>query len=98
MRKQIKQFFEADSASGITLLVFLVISLVIANSPWGPGFESLLEQQIGFETSQVHLKYPVLLWINDGLMALFFLMVGIEIKPELAHGQLRTGERRLGKG
>src|SRR5690606_31328622 len=93
MRKQIKQFFEADSASGITLLVFLIISLIIANSPLGPGFESLLGQQIGFETSQVHLKYPVLLWINDGLMAIFFLMVGIEIKQELAHGQLSSAKK-----
>lgn len=93
MRKQIKQFFEADSASGITLLVFLIISLIIANSPLGPGFESLLGQQIGFETSQVHLRYPVLLWINDGLMAIFFLMVGIEIKQELAHGQLSSARK-----
>lgn len=93
MRKQIKQFFEADSASGITLLVFLVISLLIANSPWGPGFESLLAHQIGFETPQVHLKYSVLLWINDGLMALFFLMVGIEIKQELTHGQLSSAKK-----
>lgn len=93
MRKQIKQFFEADSASGIALLVFLIISLIIANSPLGPGFESLLAQQIGFETSLVQLKYPVLLWINDGLMALFFLMVGIEIKQELAHGQLSSAKK-----
>ena len=68
MRKQIKQFFEADSASGITLLLFLIISLIIANSPLGPGFESLLAQPIGLETPQIHLKYSVLLWINDGLM------------------------------
>lgn len=93
MRKQIKQFFEADSASGITLLVFLVISLIIANSPWGTHFESLLAQQIGIETQHVHLKYSVLLWINDGLMALFFLMVGIEIKQELAHGQLSSAKK-----
>lgn len=93
MRKQIKQFFEADSASGITLLVFLIISLIIANSSWGPGFESLLSQKVGFETPQVHLKYSILLWINDGLMALFFLMVGIEIKQELAHGQLSSAKK-----
>ena len=93
MRKQIKQFFEADSASGITLLVFLIISLIIANSPWGAGFEWLLSQQIGFENQQVQLKYSVLQWINDGLMALFFLMVGIEIKQELAHGQLSSAKK-----
>ncbi len=93
MRKQIKQFFEADSASGITLLIFLVISLVIANSSLGPGFESLLAHPVGIETSQIHLRYSVLQWINDGLMAVFFLMVGIEIKQELAHGQLSSAKK-----
>jgi len=90
MRKQIKQFFEADSASGVTLLVFLIISLIIANSPLGPGFESLLNYKIGFESAAVQLNYSLLHWINDGLMALFFLMVGIEIKQELAQGQLSS--------
>ncbi|WP_257658926.1 Na+/H+ antiporter NhaA [Parapedobacter lycopersici] len=93
MRKQIKQFFEADSASGITLLVFLIISLLIANSPLGAGFEALLGRQVGFETPSIHLKYSLLNWINDGLMAVFFLMVGIEIKQELAHGQLSSAKK-----
>lgn len=93
MRKQIKQFFEADSASGITLLIFLVISLIIANSPLGAGFEQLLNRQIGVETPSIHLRYSVLQWINDGLMAIFFLMVGIEIKQELAHGQLSSAKK-----
>lgn len=93
MRKQIKQFFEADSASGITLLLFLVISLLIANSPLASDFESLLAHKVGFESSSVHLKYSVLHWINDGLMAVFFLMVGIEIKQELAHGQLSSARK-----
>ncbi|MGK6352163.1 Na+/H+ antiporter NhaA [Parapedobacter sp. DT-150] len=93
MRKQIKQFFEADSASGITLLIFLIISLIIANSPLGSDFESLLERHIGFETDKIHLNFSVLHWINDGLMAVFFLMVGIEIKQELAHGQLSSAKK-----
>src|SRR5690606_37311619 len=93
MRRQIKQFFEADSASGITLLFFLVTSLVVANSPLGPGFETLLSRKIGFESSSVHLNYSILQWINDGLMAIFFLMVGIEIKQELAHGQLSSAKK-----
>lgn len=93
IHKQIKQFFEADSASGVTLLIFLIISLIIANSPWGAGFEWLLSQQIGFENQQVQLKYSILQWINDGLMAVFFLMVGIEIKQELVHGQLSSAKK-----
>src|SRR5690606_36948655 len=93
MRKQIKQFFEADSASGITLLIFLIISLIIANSPLGGGFEYLLSREVGIETPSIHLKYSILQWINDGLMAIFFLMVGIEIKQELAHGQLSSAKK-----
>lgn len=93
MRKQIKQFFEADSASGIVLLVFLIFSLLIANSPLGPAFATMLEQPLGFDTAGVHLRYSVLQWINDGLMAVFFLMVGIEIKQELAHGQLSSARK-----
>ena len=93
MRKQIKQFFEADSASGITLLVFLIVSLLIANSPLGPGFESLLAYKIGFDSTSIHLNYSILQWINDGLMAIFFLMVGIEIKQELAYGQLSSAKK-----
>lgn len=93
MRKQIKQFFEADSASGITLLLFLIISLLIANSPLGADFESLLARKVGFESTAIHLNYSVLQWINDGLMAVFFLMVGIEIKQELAHGQLSSARK-----
>src|SRR5690606_24707983 len=93
MRKQIKQFFEADSASGITLLIFLILSLLIANSPLGPGFASLLSYKIGFDSTSIHLNYSILQWINDGLMAAFFLMVGIEIKQELAHGQLSSTKK-----
>lgn len=90
MRKQIKQFFESGSASGVTLLFFLVLSLTIANSPWGTGFERLLSLPIGWETPSVQLRYSILQWINDGLMAVFFLLVGIEIKQELAYGQLSS--------
>lgn len=90
MRKQIKQFFETGSASGVTLLFFLLISLAIANSPLGGGFERLLALPIGWETQSIHLKYSILQWINDGMMAIFFLLVGIEIKQELAYGQLSS--------
>jgi len=93
MRKQIKQFFEADSASGVMLLIFLLFSLIIANSPLGDGFAALLSREVGVESGAVHLRYSILQWINDGLMAIFFLMVGIEIKQELAHGQLSSAKK-----
>lgn len=85
-----KNFFKSGSAGGVLLLVFLVISLIIANSPLGAGFEKLLAQEIGYQSNQISLKYPVILWINDGLMAIFFLLVGLEIKRELVEGELAS--------
>lgn len=88
--KPFKNFFQSESAGGIILLICVVISLVIANSPLGPGFNSLLDRHIGFSTENLQLDYSILIWINDGLMAIFFLMVGLEIKRELVEGELAS--------
>ncbi|RAU82907.1 Na+/H+ antiporter NhaA [Pontibacter arcticus] len=85
-----KDFFRSGSAGGIILMACLLISLLIANSPLGPGFENLLAQQVGYESDFLQLRYSVLLWINDGLMAIFFLLVGLEIKRELVEGELSS--------
>ena len=85
-----KEFVKSGSFGGILLIVCVVISLIIANSSLGPGFEQLLTTELGFETAQIHLKYSILLWINDGFMAIFFLMVGLEIKRELIEGELSS--------
>ncbi|OAQ39886.1 sodium:proton antiporter [Pedobacter psychrophilus] len=88
--KPYKDFFTSQSTGGILLMICVVISLIIANSSIGDAYNNLLAQQIGFETSSVNLRYSILLWINDGLMAIFFLMVGLEIKRELIEGELSS--------
>lgn len=90
-----KNFFNSTSASGMILFTCLILSLVLANSPWGAGFENLLASQIGFENSAVHLRYSVDLWINDGLMAIFFLLVGLEIKREVVEGELSSPKKAI---
>lgn len=72
-----KRFFNATSGSGGILLICVLASLVIANSSLGPAFETLLTTKLGYHSKSIHLQYPVLLWINDGLMAVFFLLVGL---------------------
>ncbi|HXI00613.1 MAG TPA: Na+/H+ antiporter NhaA [Sphingobacteriaceae bacterium] len=88
-----KNFLRSQQIGGAILLLCVVVSLIIANSPIGSDFQNLLEKELGFETSAIHLQYPIGLWINDGLMALFFLMVGLEIKRELVEGELSSPKR-----
>ncbi len=88
--KVFTQFFKSSSAGGILLLFCVLLSLFIANSNWADDFSQLLSTEIGFNSGPLHLRYPVLLWINDGLMAVFFLLVGLEIKREIVEGELSS--------
>ena len=72
------------------LVIALITSLLIANSNYNDAFETFLQTIIGFNIGNIHLKYNVITWMNDGLMAIFFLMVGLEIKKELLEGQLSS--------
>ena len=81
-----KKFFHSSQSSGILLIFCVILSLFIANSPFGISFQNILDTKIGSEN--LHLQYPISVWINDGLMAIFFLLVGLEIKRELLEGEL----------
>ncbi len=83
-----KKFLHSSQSSGIILILCVLISLFIANSSLGIPFQNLLDTKIG--TDIFHLNYPLSIWINDGLMAIFFLLVGLEIKREIVEGELST--------
>jgi len=83
-----KNFLKSSQSSGVILIFCVVISLLIANSSFAGNFQHFLDHETG--TDFFHLKYPVSLWINDGLMAVFFLLVGLEIKREMAEGELSS--------
>lgn len=85
-----KNFFKSSNAGGILLFICVILSLIIANTAAGTMLQSLLDSPIGFDSEKVHLKYSILLWINDGLMAIFFLLVGLEIKREIVEGELSS--------
>ena len=85
-----KDFFSSKSAGGVILIICVVLSLSIGNSPFSDAFSSVLDTPLGGSVGNIHLKYPVLTWINDGLMAIFFLLVGLEIKRELVEGELSS--------
>jgi NhaA family Na+:H+ antiporter len=88
--KPFKEFLKSGSAGSVILLSCVVVSLLIANSSIGPAFQNLLDYHIGWESSSIELRYPIISWINDGLMAVFFLLVGLEIKRELVEGELSS--------
>ncbi|CAN5661429.1 sodium/proton antiporter NhaA [soil metagenome] len=83
-----QEFIQQSQSSGIILLIATVIALLIANSPLHAGYIAFLETHIGFTAGSFVLQESVLHWINDGLMALFFFVVGLEIKREVLVGEL----------
>lgn len=83
-----RKFLHSSQSSGIILILCVLVSLFVANSSAGSAFQNLLDTKIGTDLFQ--LNYPVSIWINDGLMAIFFLLVGLEIKREIVEGELST--------
>lgn len=83
------RFLQIESASGFVLLGATVAALLLANSPWAPAYEALWQTPVRLAVGGFELNKPLLLWINDGLMTLFFFVVGLEIKRELVAGELR---------
>ncbi len=86
-RSALRAFLRTESAGGIVLMLAAVAALIVANSPLSGTYFAVLKSYIG--------PLSVSHWINDGLMAIFFLLVGLEVKRELLDGQLSTWERRI---
>ena len=83
------RFSQIEASSGIVLLIAAVIALIWANSGWSSTYFSFLNEHISIEAFSIHIEETVLEVINDGLMAIFFFVVGLEIKRELVIGELQ---------
>ena len=88
-----KDFFKSSNAGGILLFICVILSLLIANSPLAISLQEFLDLKVGYESASIHLNYSIILWINDGLMAIFFLLVGLEIKREIVEGELSSPKK-----
>jgi NhaA family Na+:H+ antiporter len=86
--KPIQEFFKTESSSGIILLISTIFALLIANSPLADDYFALFQSHISVGAFGLEIDKPFILWINDGLMAIFFLLIGLEIKRELLYGEL----------
>lgn len=83
-----QEFFKTEASSGILLLAVTVLALILANSPLASGYFRFFEAHLTLGVPGLTIDKPLLLWINDGLMAVFFLLIGLEIKRELKYGEL----------
>lgn len=84
----IQDFFRLESAGGILLMICAVLAMICANTPLSVYYDLLLSTPMGVKVGPLEVIKPLLLWINDGLMAVFFFLVGLELKRELVEGEL----------
>jgi NhaA family Na+:H+ antiporter len=88
VRSLFTRFFQLEAASGLLLIAAAVLALVINNSPLSYLYNGLLDVPVAVKVGALEIAKPLLLWINDGLMALFFLLIGLEVKREVVDGHL----------
>ncbi len=89
----LKDFLKQESAGGIVLIVAAALALVVANSPLASGYFGTLGTYLNLSFGDFSINKPLLLWINDGLMAVFFFLIGLEVKREVIEGQLSSWDK-----
>lgn len=88
--RALQEFFRLEAAGGILLIGAAVLAMLLANSPLSGVYDGFRDLPVQVRIGQLNLAKPLLLWINDGLMAIFFLLVALEIKREVLSGQLSS--------
>ncbi|UBM26404.1 Na+/H+ antiporter NhaA [Pseudomonas sp. p1(2021b)] len=88
VRNLISRFLQLEAAGGLLLIAAAVLALIINNSPLAYLYGGLLDVPVAVQVGTLQIAKPLLLWINDGLMALFFLLIGLEVKREIVEGHL----------
>jgi NhaA family Na+:H+ antiporter len=88
-----QRFLRIEAASGVLLLAAAALAFAWANSPWAATYQAFWSTPLGARVGPLEIEKPFLLWVNDGLMAVFFFVVGLEIKHALTAGELRDPRR-----
>lgn len=90
MLDSIRDFLKLETTSGIILVGAAVLAMIVANSPLAPYYGLLIDLPVEIRVGNFEIAKPLLLWINDGLMAIFFFLIGLELKREVLVGQLSS--------
>ena len=94
-RNFIRSFLKTESASGVLLIIFSLFAIFLANSDFANYYYAIKNSYISISFENFQLKETVHHWVNDGLMAIFFLVIGLELKREMINGQLSTFSKIL---
>lgn len=86
----VAHFLHIEAASGAVLLLFTALALILANSAWSDAFLAIWKTEVGFRVGGFEMFHSLKHWINDGLMAIFFFVVGLEVKREIVQGELSS--------
>ena len=86
----LEEFIKKESSAGITLIFVTILALLLKNSPLSELYNLFLHTPVEIRFGALHIDKPLYLWINDGLMAIFFLLIGLEVKREIIEGHLST--------
>ena len=86
----VRDFMKLESVGGVLLLAAAVIAMLVANSPWAALYDSLLNTTVAIQVGALSINKPLFLWINDGFMAVFFFLIGLELKREVMEGELSS--------
>ena len=90
MADALREFLQLETAGGVLLTICVVIAMLIANSPLSGIYAALIDMTIAVQVGNLVINKPLLLWVNDGLMAVFFFLIGLEIKREIMDGELSS--------
>ncbi|MGG4608057.1 Na+/H+ antiporter NhaA [Providencia sp. Me31A] len=91
----IRKFLRLEAAGGLLLIIAAIVALIMANSPLQGVYQQFLDVPVSIKISEFGLDKPLILWINDFLMAIFFLVVGLEVKRELLEGSLSGRDKAI---
>ena len=86
----LKDFLRWEAAGGMLLVVAMAAAMIVANTPLNEYYQAWLDLIVQIRVGSLDIEKPLLLWINDGLMAVFFLMIGLEVKREVMEGELSS--------
>ena len=93
--QRIQKFFQSEASGGVLLLIFALMAIVLANTALSENYFHFLDTPVSVQFGAFSIAKPLLMWVNDGFMAVFFVLVGMEVKREMLEGSLSSYQQAI---